>query len=111
MATTIADLNARVSTQVAELAASAAAYVQILTSTLSTDFELQVGGTEVLNYLQWDYDAELRALDRVVPGYINTTDPSVLADIAAITALEVPAPPSLSVPVAAIPTLDAERPV
>jgi uncharacterized protein YjiS (DUF1127 family) len=91
------------------IAAAADAFVGALVADSAIDFD--VGDLDSLNYLQWDYDAELAALQRVIPGYLTFDTATVDLDIDKIAAIAVPDAPTLSLPTAAIPTLDAERPV
>lgn len=92
-----------------DLARAASPFVDAMESASEVDF-YEVGDPEDLDYLQWDYDAELLRLESVRPGYISTYDPEHEAGIDALEAVEVPAAPTLSLPIAAIPSLNAERP-
>ncbi len=113
-------LTAAAGESVAQVQAAATANAQyligqaelFLTGTVdaATDFR-SVGDFDELNYLQWDYDGELAGLTRLTPGYLQFDGTAIDGEIDQIGGVAVPAAPTLTLPTATMPTLDAERPV
>lgn len=105
---TLAELSNYIRETANELAAEAASFIDDVVAQREIDFS-QVGDLDSLNYLQWDYNTELNQLFALRAGTVALGD--VSPDIDRILAVPVPASPSLTLPTATIPSLDAERPV
>lgn len=90
--------------------ANMAAFIADLSLQRGVNYTDAIGDPSVLNYLQWDYDAELARLQQLRPGFLGNLGATSQSLADAITALQVPAAPTLTTPLPQFPTLAAERP-
>lgn len=105
----VSQVQAAATTNAQYLIGQAEAFLQAVTNGV-VDFR-SVGDYDELSYLQWDYDTELAALRSTLPGYLTFDGVAIDGEIDQIGGVAVPEAPTLTLPTAAIPTLDAERPV
>lgn len=106
---TLVSISQYVDGEVDFLRTSSEAFVNLLRD--DSDVSFDVGNLDTLNYLQWDYNTDLLLLQAGRPAYLSNLGADAESAADQIAGLAVPAAPSLNLPTAAIPTLDAERPV
>ena len=92
-----------------QFAAGVNSFISALVEDRELDFQ-DLGDYSDLDYLQWDYEAELDQLTDLRPDEASSNTVGVSSAIAQIGGVSAPTEPTLTIPVAAIPSLDAERP-